>query len=204
MGRSAFRRGLNFCAICLGILGASSLVIGTFLILDTQSVDNLPNFEKRQCTLNAVKVIKVGSDCGYTVVWQDKDSGVSAIASPFSVADSKAIAITRMIDYPLHYPVDCLCTTTGPKYPNVGGVQECGMWNACILDTRLGEHLQADGRRFKLLAELLLAFSGFGIITCLVIGVLNCCCGAAIENCCGKSGRNRSVNADAPPEYERV
>lgn len=209
MGCNGFRRVLGILSLSLGVLGTASLLVGVFLLRDATHYTNLPDFISTNCTLVAVQVIELPigpgrhgpEGCGFTVLWKD-ESGATAVDDPFAYTQSKILATSRMIDYPLHTSVPCYCPPNPPTYPQLGAMDGCNVWGNCILEARMAQHIQHVGTRYRWLAEGLLAFSGAAVIASLVLSVIGCCCGGALEACCGcsrsSSGGYRSVNSGPP------
>jgi hypothetical protein len=189
MGCTSFRRGLVILSVVLGIVGIVSLSLGATLYMDAKNVKNFPGFSERECTLDKVQVTTLPSNCGYIVTWRDKTSGMSVISDPFSATESKAIAVSRMIDYPLFVKTPCMCTSSSLTYPNISGVNDqCEVWETCILNTKLGNHIKTDGEHFYKLGLVSLSFGLICLAVCILVGILNCCCGGKMETCCGGNG----------------
>lgn len=211
MACNGFRRVLGILSLTLGVLGTASLLVGVFLLRDATHYTNLPDYVGTNCTLTSAQVIELPigrhgpAGCGYTVLWKDV-SGATAVNDPFAYTQSKILATSRIIDYPLHTSVPCYCPPNPPSYPQLGAMDGCNVWGNCILEARMAEHIQHVGTRYRWLAEGLIAFSGAAVIASLVLTVVGCCCGGALETCCGNGccggnrgqGGYRSVNSGPP------
>lgn len=178
----------------LGILGTLSLLIGVFLMQDSLNHKNLPNHVRTNCTLNKFTVVKLPETCGYITLW-GTENGLTAIDDPLSSDPSKTSAISRTIDYPLNTDLTCYCPkSTSTMYPNLSGFDGCGIWNVCVLEYRMAEHIQNVGLQYMYLSEFLLAFSSLSVLACLILSIVSCCCGNVIQQCfndCSCSDKNK-------------
>jgi hypothetical protein len=179
------------------MIGTISLLVGVFLMQDSLNHTNLPNHVKTNCSLDKGEVIMLPDGCGYTTVWKTT-KGQTAIDNPFTSTHSRTVALSRLIDYPLNTGLECYCPkNNAPNYPNIAGFVDCNIWNTCVLEHRMAEHIQDVGLQYLYLSEVLIAFSGLSVLLSIVLSFVSCCCGSAIQqcfddcSCCKKSNSRR-------------
>jgi len=153
------------------ILAITTFAIGLVIATYASNYHLTFDYKPSSCTLRTSSVITIGCVSDYYVgVWQDAN-GRTVLESPLSATRNKAYASSKMGNYPLNVPIECVCRATPIlTYPHIQQVVPCDVYGQCFLNVQLLSFMLGQQYLFNVgVALIIKGIAGLVILIILIV-----------------------------------